>query len=458
MTIATDYLVVGAGALGMAFVDSLLSHSDADVVMVDRRHRPGGHWVDAYPFVQLHQPSRFYGVDSTSLGQDRLTADDGYERASGAEVCGYFDDVMRHRLLASGRVRFLPKTEYVGDRRVRSLLTGEITDVTVRTRVVDATYLASRVPATDPPPFAVAEGVRCVPVGELARLDEVPAGFVIVGGGKTAMDAVGWLLERGVDADAITWIRPGDAWLLNREFFQPGRAKTFEGVVLQLEAMVASQTVEEVYERLEAHGEVLRTDPAITPSMTTGATLSVAELEQLRRVQRVVRLGHVLHIEPHEIVLERGTIPTTPAHIHVHCASPGLSNSTPRPIFAGDVVTPQLVTRVGITLSGALVGYVEATRGTTEEKNRLCPPVALPHTPLGYLDAVLSGIRTEMSWSDAPDIAKWLDESRLNLLSGMDETEQARTQELQPRLFAALFPAFEKLDAFTADTPTAAAR
>ena len=39
--IETDYLVVGAGALGMGFVDTLIQHSDADVVMVDRRHRPG---------------------------------------------------------------------------------------------------------------------------------------------------------------------------------------------------------------------------------------------------------------------------------------------------------------------------------------------------------------------------------------------------------------------------------
>ena len=50
--IETDYLVVGAGASGMAFVDSLIQHSDADVVMVDRRDLPGGHWHDAYPFVR----------------------------------------------------------------------------------------------------------------------------------------------------------------------------------------------------------------------------------------------------------------------------------------------------------------------------------------------------------------------------------------------------------------------
>jgi hypothetical protein len=38
----SDYLVVGAGAAGMAFTDALLSHSDATVTIVDRRHAPGG--------------------------------------------------------------------------------------------------------------------------------------------------------------------------------------------------------------------------------------------------------------------------------------------------------------------------------------------------------------------------------------------------------------------------------
>src|SRR5262245_46414879 len=69
--IETDYLVVGAGASGMAFVDSLLSHNDnIDVTIVDRRHRPGGHWLDSYPFVRLHQPSANYGVTSRTLGFD----------------------------------------------------------------------------------------------------------------------------------------------------------------------------------------------------------------------------------------------------------------------------------------------------------------------------------------------------------------------------------------------------
>ena len=68
MASRTDYLVVGAGAMGMAFTDSLIDHADVHVTLVDRRHAAGGHWQDAYPFVQLHQASVFYGVASTVLG------------------------------------------------------------------------------------------------------------------------------------------------------------------------------------------------------------------------------------------------------------------------------------------------------------------------------------------------------------------------------------------------------
>jgi cation diffusion facilitator CzcD-associated flavoprotein CzcO len=67
-----DYLVVGAGASGMAFTDALVAEPQADVLLVDRRHRPGGHWLDAYPFVRLHQPSAYYGVTSRTLGGDRI--------------------------------------------------------------------------------------------------------------------------------------------------------------------------------------------------------------------------------------------------------------------------------------------------------------------------------------------------------------------------------------------------
>ena len=98
--LATDYLIVGSGAVGMAFADVIISETNKNVVIVDRFAKPGGHWNSAYPFVTLHQPSQFYGVSSRELSKGRID-EVGLNRglsdlASGAEVSAYYDDVMRH--------------------------------------------------------------------------------------------------------------------------------------------------------------------------------------------------------------------------------------------------------------------------------------------------------------------------------------------------------------------------
>ena len=211
MQIETDYLIIGAGCVGMSFADVFVDESDADVVMVDIHAKPGGHWNDAYPFVTLHQPSSFYGVSSAPLGRDRvdqrgLNAGLG-ELATGAEVANYFDNVMRDHLLPTGRVRYFPMSRYA-DGQITSLVSGATTDVTARRRVVDTTHLTTTVPSTHTPSFEIDDGVRFMPLNDLPRVGEPPAGWVVVGGGKTGIDACLWLLEHGTDPDAITWIMP----------------------------------------------------------------------------------------------------------------------------------------------------------------------------------------------------------------------------------------------------------
>jgi hypothetical protein len=465
-TIETDYLVVGAGALGMGFVDALFEKSDADVVMLDRRHRPGGHWLDSYPFVQLHQPSMNYGVGSTRLGCDRVEPDGRdagfYERAGGTEICGYYDEVMRHRLLSSGRVRFFPMCDYVGDGRFRSRLTGEQTAVQVRRSVVDATYMSSSVPSTHAPPFEVGDGVSCVPVGDLTRVAHAPAGYVILGGGKTAMDAACWLLDQGTPSNLITWIRPRDSWILNRAFFQPGAglARTFEGIVLNLEAVAEGDSVAEVFGRLEAHGVMLRTDPGVEPTMLKGATASRAEVEELKRIQNVVRLGHVQRIDVDAIRLEHGSIPTGRGQVHVHCASAGLSDNPPKVIFDDDHITLQALTRFSLSLSAAVLGFVEASGRTEAEKNRLCRPNPWPQTTFDWIRHLLTGMRNEMEWQSAPDVLDWAEGSRLNLMKGLEQDRNKElVTDLQGRFVTALFPALEKFgDLASAATPAERAR
>jgi hypothetical protein len=312
--------------------------------------------------------------------------------------------------------------------------------------------MATPVPAREPPPFAVGDAVRCVPVGELTKVAHAPAGYVIVGGGKTALDAICWLIERGTLADDITWIRPRDSWLLNRKFFQPGEGvmETFEGIVLEIEAVAECDSVEEIYERLEDAGVMLRVDRSVVPTMMKGATLSTSELDLLRRVENVVRLGHVERIDLHEILLERGSIPTSPDHLHVHCATRGLSDRPPVPIFTDDTVTLQVLSRISLCMSAAVTGFVEASGRSTAEKNLLCRPNPWPQTPFDFLRAILLGIKTELAWQD-PDIQGWVNASRLNLVgSVVDHADQEAIRALQGRFLGALFPALGNLERLAA--------
>src|ERR1051325_11330810 len=128
----TDYLVVGAGAMGMAFTDALIDHADVHVALVDRRHAAGGHWLDAYPFVQLHQASLFYGVASTVLGSGTVQTtgpETGLQqRARVSEIRAYYDDILHRRF--AGRVTFRGGSEYRADGAghfITSLVSGDTT-------------------------------------------------------------------------------------------------------------------------------------------------------------------------------------------------------------------------------------------------------------------------------------------------------------------------------------------
>ncbi|OLL17922.1 MULTISPECIES: NAD(P)-binding protein [unclassified Rhodococcus (in: high G+C Gram-positive bacteria)] len=459
----TDYLVIGCGAAGMAFADALITDSDADVVMVDRRHAPGGHWQEAYPFVRLHQPSAYYGVNSLPLGTD--TIDDVgpnrgmYEQAGAPEICAYYDRVMRRRLLASGSVRYFPMSEYVGGHRFVSRVDADRYEVTVRKALVDATYLEPAVPATFAPPFDVAPAVRCVPVNALARVAEPAERYVVIGAGKTAIDACLWLLQMGVPSDAVRWIKPREAWLRNRWFAQGGElvGNLIDGLARQMEAAALATSTDDLFARLEASEQLLRVDERVTPTMYKGPTASTAELAQLRRIDDVVRLGHVRRIARDEIVLDHGTIGTGPDHLHVHCAAPGLNPAPAVPIFEEGRITLQPIRTGLIPFNAALVGFVEATGRDLAEKNRLCPPNRLPDVPLDWIRGTLVETSAEYAWSKEPDMADWLERSRLNTSRGLrHRADRPLVREATRRFATHVRPALANLTGLLDDARRAA--
>ena len=459
-TLEADYLVVGSGAAGMAFTDTLLAESNAQVVMVERRATPGGHWNDAYPFVRLHQPSMYYGVNSMPLGDDAIEPGGPeagqYERARGAEIRAYYARVMDRRLLASGRVRYFPQHDHVGGHRIVSRLTGEAIDVKVRKRLVDASYLSPAIPADTPAPYEVADGVASIPVGQLARVAERPERYVVVGAGKTAMDACVWLLENGVDPDAIQWIKPRESWVLNRRYAQPGQLvdTLFEGIALQMEAAAQASSVDDLFDRLEAAEQVRRVDRGVRPTMYKGATIGDWEVDLLRRIGDVVRLGHVRRIERDRIVLDHGAIPTGPGHLHVHCAADGLRRPPALPIFGSDRITLQPV-RIGLVpFNAALVAFVEARREDDAQKNRLCPPNPFPDTPLDWVRGTLVQMSADRAWSQEADLQAWLEGARLNPMRGLrSRYGEPLVQQSAQRFGANVRPALARLGELAAQAP-----
>ena len=135
-----------APARPACLTDALLSHCDATVALVDRRHAPGGHWIDTYPFLRLHQPFAFYGVSSVPVGRGAVDQTDpnaglnaglnashtaGFHGAAGAEqLRAYCAQVMDQHFLPTGRVRHLPCSDHSigpdGRHLMNSRLTGAV--------------------------------------------------------------------------------------------------------------------------------------------------------------------------------------------------------------------------------------------------------------------------------------------------------------------------------------------
>lgn len=416
-TVDADYLVVGAGAMGMAFTDAVTDHADVRVALVDRRHSVSGHWLEAYPFVRLHQASAFYGVASTLLGggqlQQRGPEEGLQERASQAEICVYYARMI-DRMVESGKVQFFSNSEYVGDRIVVSRISGERFQVGEGCRIVDARYLAPSIPAEKPPPFGVAKDARVVPVNDLARLQNAPSQYVVAGSGKTATDACVWLLACGVDPDAICWVRPRDPWMLNRAVVQPDPA-IFLGMAADImQAAEQATSLDDLFLRLEDAGIMLRIDRKVTPTMAKTPTLAAWELEQLRMIQNVVRRGHLETVDRGKLTFPDGSVAVADDALVVHCAADGLKYPPLVPVWRTEVITLQPI-RAGFPCFGAaLIGYVEATREDDAEKNRLCPPSPYGNSMAEWARMNVLGTRAVMSFTSEPDIKEWSDRVALN--------------------------------------------
>ncbi|MEU1474077.1 FAD-dependent oxidoreductase [Streptomyces sp. NPDC005760] len=418
-TITVDYLIIGAGATGMAFADVLVTESNHTMAIVDRNQAPGGHWTMSYPFVRLHGPSRVYGVHSRAMPSDSV----GANLASGHEILDYYDRVMRETLLASGRVTYLPMhnvddVEPGGPATVRahSLVSGASTQIAVRKRVVDASYMNITVPAMRRLNYDVEDGVPIVPVNQLVNLGGPAERFTVIGAGKTGLDACLWLLHHGVDPDRITWITSRDAWMNNRD--QEAPLSRFR----ELTKLHACNSVDDVINALEQMDLIIRRDPRVRPSAFRCATVSSAELAQLRKIEHVVRLGRVRRIDSAGVRLDEGSIQSPPGTVYIDCSADGLTQKPPKPVFADNTITLQTLVPCLLAPSAAIAGKLECLDLDDDSRNRLAPPVVNPSTSRDLLSFFGTRMERLHRWSGSPALFEWLLGSRLgSALSDLQE-------------------------------------
>ena len=449
----------------MAFADVLLHETEADLVIVDRHHKPGGHWNLAYPFVTLHQPSAFYGVSSRELSKGRIDTvglNAGlHELATGAEVSAYFDDVMRHQFLPSGRVRYFPMCMAHGLDSAGSVvecrpIIGGGTFRVHAQKLVDATFLKTSVPANHTPNFEVDKNVWFAPLNDLPRLNKAPHGYVVIGGGKTGIDACLWLLQSGADPDTIRWIVPRDGWLLDRKNAQPTPEffeDTFGALARQMEAIATSESIPDLFSRLEKAGLLLRLDPHVTPKMFHGATVTQAELQELHRIKNVIRMGRIQRLSEDEVQLEQGALPTSSEILHVDCSARAIANTETCPIFAGNRITPQMLRSYQPVFSAAFAAHVEATFSDDKTKNRLCGVVPVPNHDTDWIRCNAAAMLNQAQWSQDQDLRDWLRDNRLDGFSQLIRTADRNNkshQDILTRLKTQTMPAMARLLEYTA--------
>ena len=170
------------------------------------------------------------------------------------------------------------------------------------------------------------------------------------------------------------------------------------------------------------------------------AILSRAELEKLRLITDVVRMGHVRSVEPGRIELDGGTLDTDPTALYVDCTGDGIGLREATPVFSPGAITLQSVRTCQPAFSAAVTARIEAMDADDDTKNDYCWPVEHPTNPIDWLTMSVAFNHNQLRWFDDPDLMAWLNRARLNAVSHMqsgDEDAAAGAAVVAPRLRAA---------------------
>ena len=269
----------------------------------------------------------------------------------------------------------------------------------------------------------------------------------------TGIDAVVWLLSNGWSSDAITWVIPRDGWFWVREGLQPGMAffdSTMANMIRQNEAYAAATSIDDLGLQMETAGCWARLSPDVTPGLYHAATVSHGELETLRHVRDVVRLGRVQRIDASRMQFAGGEAVVRPNTLFVDCTASIFELNEPddAPVFSDDRIALKMIRLYQPCFGAALSAYMEATIGDTGRIQAMTQATPMTDTVADFTRSMSTSMENESAWANEPDIAAWMAGCRLNhahyTIANFDPADQVRVATMG-RVQATAKPAYENL-------------
>ena len=222
--------------------------------------------------------------------------------------------------------------------------------------------MLTNVPSTKLPEYTISEDVNLIPINKLAEIKSPWKRYVVIGAGKTGLDALSYLLDNDVAQEKIIWIVSNDSWFMCRDFMEVDNIKRFfKNSPNFLLSFLEAENVDDCYKKLEAAGQLLRLDKNIWPTRNHAATVSSKEMAQYRTIENVIRNGRIDRIEKDRIVFKNGnTMPTDANTLHIDCSALGTTfPKVKAKIFDGNCINLLMVQLPKPCMSGAIIAALE---------------------------------------------------------------------------------------------------
>lgn len=411
-----DYCIIGVGLDGLIFADSILTHSDRTIAIIDppaksAKPRPR----DALAISRALSDNRI-GLNGYTLRDWRSEFHKTRinRPPTAVELHAYAEHVLEQRLTSSGRLERLRHVGYLGNNRFRSHSTVTPTLPVARRSIVQTVPASHGIRSSFGRSFTVATQVHVVKPNILLAHAEMKHRtfdqYCVIGSGKVGTEMILALIDLDIPVDKIKWVKPRESWMLA----PPAASQTSSELASiqreSLKAMANARNATDLGQHLEHLGILKRATDDQIPSHFLPHVISPKDAIKLRRIKGVIRKGHVHAISEIGMVLSHGAVPMPRRTLYLDCTGRGEHRSRAQTIFAEKHIELSPVRLSHPSFSASLIGAIELLDLNTAEKNALCAPINNSNLAFCFLTALLN----HHAWFYNRDVRLWLETSRLD--------------------------------------------